>query len=87
MVTIGKSRSSMGWVVIEVAMGDTCHSLYDLPISTPAPTNPVQTTTNHKIFSDLVYKKRISKEANSVAIGVHNLCHTKRAESKEYLSS
>ena len=44
MVTMGKSSSSMGWVVIEVATGDSCHSLYDLPISNPAPVKPRMTT-------------------------------------------
>ena len=54
MVTLGKSRSSMGWVVIEVAMGFSCHSLYDLLIRIPAPMNPRQTTRNHKVFADFV---------------------------------
>jgi len=43
----------MGWVVIEVAMGFSCHSMYDLPIRIPAPMNPRQTIRTHKIFADL----------------------------------
>ena len=53
-VTMGKSRSSMGRVVIEVAMGCSCHSLYDSPIRIPAPRNPRQTIPNHKVFADLL---------------------------------
>ena len=54
MVTMGKSRSSIGWVVIEVAMGFSCHSVYDLPIRVPAPMKPRQTTTIQRILADLV---------------------------------
>ena len=54
MVTLGKSRSSMGWVEIEVAMVFSCHSLYDLLIRIPAPMIPKQTIRNHRIFADLV---------------------------------
>ena len=43
MVTTGKSSSSMGWVVIEVAIGFACHSQYDLPIRTPGVMKPKQT--------------------------------------------
>ena len=35
MVTMGKSKSSMEWVVIEVAIGFSCQSLYDLLIRIP----------------------------------------------------
>ena len=44
----------MGWVVIEVAIGFSCHALYDLPIRIPAPMNPRQTIRNHRIFADFV---------------------------------
>ena len=51
MVTTGKSRSSMGWVVIEVAMGDACHSLYDLDIRNPAVMNPRQTRADQRTLA------------------------------------
>ena len=54
MVTIGKSSLSMGWVVIEVVIGFSCQSLYDLPIRIPAAVNPRQTMINQRIFADLV---------------------------------
>ena len=53
-VTMGKSMSFIGWVEMEVAIGESCHALYDLPIRIPAPMNPRQTTPNHKILADLV---------------------------------
>ena len=55
----------MGWVVIEVAMGDCCQSLYDLAIRIPAAMNPPQTTKNQRIFADLVWKKTIEKKESS----------------------
>ena len=58
MVTFGKSRSSMGWVVIEVAIGCSCHSLYDLLISIPAEKNPRQTTHNQRTLTDLAWGKK-----------------------------
>ena len=61
MVTTGKSRSSIGWVVIEVAMGFSCQSLYDLAIRIPATMNPRQTTKNQRSFADLVWKKTNEK--------------------------
>ena len=54
MVTIGKSRLSMGWVVIEVAMGLSCQAKYDLLIRYPAPKNPTQTIPNHNSLALLV---------------------------------
>ena len=44
----------MGWVVIEVEIGFSCHSLYDLAIKIPAPMNPRQMMINQKILADLV---------------------------------
>ena len=61
MVTTGMSRSSMGWVVIEVAIGFFCHSLYDFAIRIPAEINPTQTTKNQRTFADLVWKKTNEK--------------------------
>ena len=55
----------MGWVVIEVAMGFSCQSLYDLAIRIPAAMNPPQTTKNQRIFADLVWKKTIEKKESS----------------------
>ena len=62
MVTMGKSRSTIGWVVIEVATGFFCQSLYDLPIKYPAPMNPRQTIQNHTNFAVLLYKINVKLE-------------------------
>ena len=54
MVTFGKCRSSIGWVVIEVEIGFSCHSLYDFPIRIPAPMKLRQTASTHRNFADFV---------------------------------
>ena len=54
MDTFGKSRSSIGWMATEVAMGESCHALYDLPIRIPATMKPRQTTPDQRIFAVLV---------------------------------
>ena len=66
MVTMGKSRSSMEWVVIEVAMGFSCHSLYDLAIRIPAVINPIQTIENQRIFADLDWNKTNDEKRKSL---------------------
>ena len=68
MVTMGKSRSLMGRVVIEVATGDSCHSLYDLLISNPAPRKPTQTTPVQRILKDHVCKARLSHAKHSIIV-------------------
>ena len=62
-VTTGKSRSSMGWVVIEVAMGFSCHALYDLLMRIPAVIKPRQTTKAQTCFPVLVWKKNYAKNS------------------------
>ena len=54
-MTTGKSRSEMGWVVMEVAMGDSCHPVYDSLIRTPAPRKPAQVTRIHRHFPTVVW--------------------------------
>ena len=66
MVTMGKSRSSMGWVVIEVAMGFSCNSLYDFVIRIPAVMNPRQTIESHRIFADLDWNKTGDEKRKSL---------------------
>ena len=81
MVTLGKSRSPMGWVVIEVAIGFSCHSLYDLAIRIPAAMNPIQTTKNQRTFADLVWKntdddqKREKAQQNLPQLKIYRLGH------------
>ena len=53
-VTVGKSRSATGWVVIVVTMGEACQAMYDLLMSCPAHKNPVQTITNQANFAGLL---------------------------------
>ena len=62
MVTLGKWRSSMGWVVIDVAMGCSCHSLYDLLIKAAAPRKPKQTIPNQAIFEELHEASAVGNE-------------------------
>ena len=52
----------MGWVLIEVDMGDSCQSLYDLPIRVPATINPRQTTNNQIIFASFVWERKESNK-------------------------
>ena len=59
IVTKGKSRSSMGWVVIDVAIGLFCHSRYDLPIRNPAPMKPRTTTRDQRTFAVFVWRKHL----------------------------
>ena len=55
----------MGWVVIEVAIGFSCHSLYDLAMRIADRMNPTLTTKNQRTFAVLVWKKTNEKRKSS----------------------
>ena len=46
-VTVGKARSAMGWVVMEVATGLACQARYELAITKPAIEKARETIRNH----------------------------------------
>ena len=50
-MTWGKGRLEMGWVEIDVEMGEDAQSLYELLIRTPAVAKPAITTIPHTHFT------------------------------------
>ena len=57
-VTTGKPRLLMGFVLMVVAMGDSCHLAYELLMIKPARANPVQTMQNQANLTIFDWVKR-----------------------------
>ena len=65
-VTVGKSNFTIGWVVMEVATGDSCQPKYDLLIKYPAMIKLMQTATPQENLLVLVWiMKTIEKSSKS----------------------
>ena len=51
---VGKSRSAMGWIDVDVAIGEASQSSYESLIRYMAAENPAATTRNQNAFHDFV---------------------------------